>query len=762
MIKRIIKDCLTHYKNNPFFRKTVILYVLTGCIIFFLFGIVTTFIISGTSMAQRNATEQKMLAQSCNTANLILRDIHSLANYEFTEDSAIREAMTEPYSVSISQKVQSAFSDMMAASSLIDSIYVMNFTNDVIYSTQTNAKTSSDFFDANIMEYLTQNPAKSDIFFSRSANLTFDPTNNAHVNYITSVYRTSRDFAFVVNIDQNTFQELVNLTSDRDSYITAVLDSTGFVISHSNPEFFAKNMSDDPLYQRILNSHLDSESFRRGGAIVNYVRSNTLGYTYLSISNAGNHLSGLGAQLLYMLLFTVFLVLVYFVCSMFASLNTYALYNNLKKNIYRLFNKEDSEEATDDELEHITSMLDEVKNRYSSMETIQHQYINTKQNATLKKLLTGVFAYLQDDMEACRITFPYSGYAVVVCNIDNMSKMDSDTIYMIKYAIMNMGKEIFENHAKTYVSEVNEYDAEFILNYMSDNSFIEPAVKKLNSYMEEFFQATVSTAYDCTVSDSMEDISVLYHNAKHALPYRLMKGHAAIIAYQDIMELDNTISTYPEELEQAIIKSIPAQNEEELSSSVDKFVQSLSHSSFNMVLLYIDRLLLAIDQFSIRSGMSDTADDMAGNVQKIVAELETMEEIERYILSKCRNLMLKFSNTKFDSKKDIMVKSVLDYIEKNYTDPNLSIDMIASEINRSANYTRGMFKQSQGISISDYIANKRFDEVCRLLVETNLTAQEIGASLGLNSGSYFYTSFKKHTGYTPDQYRKLHHKTVND
>ena len=159
--------------------------------------------------------------------------------------------------------------------------------------------------------------------------------------------------------------------------------------------------------------------------------------------------------------------------------------------------------------------------------------------------------------------------------------------------------------------------------------------------------------------------------------------------------------------------------------------------------------------------MSDIADDMFGNVQQILSEFETMEEIEQYILSKCHNLMLKFSSTKFDSKKDIMVKTVLDYIENNYTDPNLSIDMIANEINRSANYTRGMFKQSQGISISDYIAKKRFDEVCRQLVETNLTAQEIGASLGLNSGSYFYTSFKKHTGYTPDQYRKLHHHAIN-
>lgn len=757
MVKKIAKDCLTYFKSNPFFRKTIILYVLTGCIIFFMFGIVTMFIISKASFSQMNATEQKMLTQSCNTANLILRDIHSISNYVFTEDTALQEAMTEPYSAKISHNVQSSFSDIMAASTLIDSIYAINFRNNIVYSTQTSAKSISEFFDADIIQYLSQNPAKSNIFFSRTAELGIVSANSEHKDYITSVYRNAESCAFVVNIDQQKFQELVNLTSDRDSYITEVIASNGTVISHSNPEFFAKDMSDSPLFKKIVDLGLPSGSFRYDGNAVNFVRSDSLGYLYVSISTSKRMLDSFASQLLYMLLFTLLLVLVYLVCSVIASLNTYSLYNNLKKNIYNLFNKSNSDEVSGDEIEHISKLLEEIKSSYRSMETIQYKYINTKQNTTLKKLLTGVFSYLQDDIVTCNISFPYSGFAVVVCNIDNMSKMDSDTIYMIKYAMMNMGKEIFDADAKTYVSEVNEYDVEFILNYMTDSDFIEESIKKLNSYMQEFFEATVSTAYDTAVSDSLEEIPVLYHNAKHALLYRLVKGHSSIIAYDKIKELDSKISSYPEELENAIIKSIPAQSEEDLTKNVKRFLSVLSETSYNMISLYIDRLLLAIEQFSIRSAMSDIANDMHGNIQKIISELETLDEIEQYILSACRNLMLRFSNVKVDSKKDIMVKSVLDYIDSNYKDPNLSIDMIASEINRSANYTRGMFKQSQGISISDYIANKRFDEVCRLLIETNLTAQEIGASLGLNSGSYFYTSFKKHTGYTPDQYRKLHH-----
>lgn len=79
-------------------------------------------------------------------------------------------------------------------------------------------------------------------------------------------------------------------------------------------------------------------------------------------------------------------------------------------------------------------------------------------------------------------------------------------------------------------------------------------------------------------------------------------------------------------------------------------------------------------------------------------------------------------------------------------------------MNKSANYTRTIFKQNKGISISEYISKTRFDEVCRLLRETNLTAQQISRRTGMSSSSYFYTAFKKYTGYTLEQYRKKHMK----
>ncbi len=761
MIKKTIDECAAYFKNNPLFRKTIISYIVTGCIIFFIFGIVTVVGISNASSNQLNATEQKMLGQSCNTANQVLRDIHSLCNTKYSEDASVMAAMTTPYSTETSQNVQNTLSQLMASSTLIDSIYVFNFKDDVVYSTQTSAKSTEDFFDKNIIEYLKNNPAKTDIFFSRIAELDFDPLNMYNMDYITSVYRNTEDYAFAVNIDQSEFQQMMNLKSDNDKYSTVVIDSEGNVISHSKPEYFAQNISDDPLFKEILDTGRESGSFREGNTAVNYVRSNTLGYIYISLSAALNPFTSLTSLLVYILVFMLLLIIVYIICGVHASMSTYSLLSNLKKSIYALFNKNDSEysenEENYNEVENIARILKEFKANYNSMESAQYKYINAKQNDTLKKLLTGIYPYIREDLKDCGIVFPYGGFAVVVMRIDGLSKMDADNIYMVKYAVMNMGTEVFEAYSHAYSVEVGENDIGFILNFMSDG-FIKDSVDKLNAYLKKFFGATVSAAYDSAITESPDCVAELYHNAVHALPYRIVAGPASVTAYCDIVDLDNTVSSYPEKSEQDIIKSITSQDDKKIEENVDLFIEQLKHTSYNMMILYIDRLLAALNQFAIRSKLSEDTDNSA-NIQDIVTNVNSLEEIKSFIMKKCNDLKLKLSNIKLDSKKDIMVKTVLEYIEKNYTDPNLSIDMIAAEINRSANYTRNIFKQSQGISISDYIAKKRFDEFCRLLTETHMTALEIGAKIGLNaSGSYFYTAFKKHTGYTPDQYRKLHHK----
>jgi AraC family transcriptional activator of pobA len=59
-----------------------------------------------------------------------------------------------------------------------------------------------------------------------------------------------------------------------------------------------------------------------------------------------------------------------------------------------------------------------------------------------------------------------------------------------------------------------------------------------------------------------------------------------------------------------------------------------------------------------------------------------------------------------------------------------------------------------GRTVQQWITERRMTEARRLLVETDLTVDTIGASLGYRDPSYFIKSFKRTHSLTPLQWRR--------
>jgi len=102
-----------------------------------------------------------------------------------------------------------------------------------------------------------------------------------------------------------------------------------------------------------------------------------------------------------------------------------------------------------------------------------------------------------------------------------------------------------------------------------------------------------------------------------------------------------------------------------------------------------------------------------------------------------------------------IVKSIQIYVGDNYKDPNLTVESISQVVGFSTNYVRTIFKDYTGDSLTNFINNMRFNEVKRMLMNTNYPAKKIAENVGFASSRYFYTAFKKLTGKSPDEYRKI-------
>lgn len=98
----------------------------------------------------------------------------------------------------------------------------------------------------------------------------------------------------------------------------------------------------------------------------------------------------------------------------------------------------------------------------------------------------------------------------------------------------------------------------------------------------------------------------------------------------------------------------------------------------------------------------------------------------------------------------------LQMIEKIYTDPELNIERVSSNLEISKHQLSEILNSYMNINFQTYINKYRIEEAKQLLIsETNLTILQIAYSVGFNSKTSFNNAFKKNTDQTPTEYRKI-------
>ena len=70
------------------------------------------------------------------------------------------------------------------------------------------------------------------------------------------------------------------------------------------------------------------------------------------------------------------------------------------------------------------------------------------------------------------------------------------------------------------------------------------------------------------------------------------------------------------------------------------------------------------------------------------------------------------------------------------------------------NYLNRLVLGITGMSLHQYVLQRRLTRAAELLITTQLPVSEIAVNLGFHSASHFSGFFKKATGTTPAQYRK--------
>ena len=252
---------------------------------------------------------------------------------------------------------------------------------------------------------------------------------------------------------------------------------------------------------------------------------------------------------------------------------------------------------------------------------------------------------------------------------------------------------------------------------------------------------------------NLEELSASHDNAVSALQYRYLIGGNLLIDMEEkhpVQDIDLRESL--DKFKEALKSGRKSEMEEKLYSIEEKIKQSLADKS--RACMYLQQIIRAADT---------AGEEVSPDIHRIREERSNLliQVTEQKSFAKACEIVHEYIMQVYDALTELNTSSgerqarmALDYIQKNYMDPNLSLNDICSYLNISTSYFSTIFKEMTGETFTEVLIRTRMDKAKELLENTTMKNYEIAERVGFADAHYFGISFKKMTGCTPTEYAR--------
>ena len=180
----------------------------------------------------------------------------------------------------------------------------------------------------------------------------------------------------------------------------------------------------------------------------------------------------------------------------------------------------------------------------------------------------------------------------------------------------------------------------------------------------------------------------------------------------------------------------------------------LSEDPLRNIKYHLVITIALIARFCIEAGMptetSYTISDIYINKLDVATAEQQLRDIHREVFIEYAKRMQAVNSGEAYSKHVLMC---LDLIYDNIYS-GIRVQELAEALGLSAQYLSKLFKSEVGITVSEYIMSRRIQAAENMLKYSDYSSIDIGNYLNFSSHSHFISAFRKHTGFTPKQYRE--------
>lgn len=250
-----------------------------------------------------------------------------------------------------------------------------------------------------------------------------------------------------------------------------------------------------------------------------------------------------------------------------------------------------------------------------------------------------------------------------------------------------------------------------------------------------------------------------YLQAREALKYKLLRNRTVFFCQETSTRQGDF--QYPHDELQTFYNSILSMDSNKMQLSLHVITEQIEKAPT----LFIGTSLF-YDILNTAMKASLELDHSLGNVFHLFPELSEKDEIQSpaEILEMVDSMMQRLithveqtvSAEVTVKPENVTIKSIQQYINNNFSDPNFSLQTLAGYFGMSMSNLSHYFKSHTGISLFDYLTEKKIAYIKELLVTTDDTINDIVQKMGYMHPSNFIKKFKNIVGMTPGKYRETY------
>ncbi|MDF2803173.1 MAG: response regulator [Anaerocolumna sp.] len=254
---------------------------------------------------------------------------------------------------------------------------------------------------------------------------------------------------------------------------------------------------------------------------------------------------------------------------------------------------------------------------------------------------------------------------------------------------------------------------------------------------------------------SISDAKKSYQEALYALSIltgdKEEEGINQLLHVDDILEkVEYTESDYERQIEEEIYTRVVEKDITRVQIAFESIYNRMS-SDVNMSFPSVKNRMIGLVM-----GFGTRWENVIGDYYEVLKRIinagdrDTLYQICKQFIQEALDKIASGRQNKVNS----IIEKANKYIEENY-DKDLPLEEVAREVNLSPYYFSRFYKEESGINFSDKIVNVRIDKAKELLRKEEYSVKDVCYMVGYMEPNYFSKIFKKVTGVTASEYKKM-------